>query len=445
MKILLATDWFLPSLNGVVISVLNLRRQMEEKGHEVRILTLSQTNRSHREDGVWSVASHSAGRFYPEARVSLRRSDPLIDDLIRWHPDVIHTQCEMSTYRFARRIAKAVGAPMVHTYHTVYEYYVHYLHMGPKLGRSFVSTFSRLALKPMARVIVPTVKTKRLLKEYGVTGPMDIVPTGIDLERFLTPPPEEQLEELRSRYGIMKKERILMTAGRLAKEKNVEEQIEGLYRFCYCEKNNPASGGEKMDTDGTCGGEIVSTSGMRDGEMMASSGMHDSEMMDAGGMHGGGTMTTLMIVGDGPNRSHLERCAEQWQGKTGRSRCRVIFTGEIPQEEMPLYYHLSSCYVSASISETQGLTYIEALASGLPAVCRRDDCLQGVIEEGDNGYLFDDARGFGTALHRLFGDPQSYKAMRERARESAQPYTVQKFGDSVEAVYRAAIETVKGE
>lgn len=395
MKVLLATDWFLPSLNGVVISVLNLRRQLEAKGHEVIILTLSQTDRSHREGGVWSVAAHSAGRFYPEARFSLRRGDPLIRELIRWKPDVIHTQCEMSTYQFARKIAKATGAPMVHTYHTVYEYYVHYLHLGPRAGHAFVSTFSRLALKPMSRVIVPTVKTKRLLEGYGVKNPMHIIPTGIDLERFLTPPSREQLDELRSRYGIMKKERILMTAGRLAQEKNVSQLIDGLYRYCY--------DGEK--------------NGDRDRSMM-----------------------TLMIVGDGPERHNLEQCARRWQEKTGKARCRVLFTGEIQQEEMPLYYHLSSCYVSASVSETQGLTYIEALASGLPAVCRRDDCLEGLVEDGQNGWLFDDIEGFGTALDRLFGDDQEYEAMKVRAAESIGRYTVRQFGDSVEQVYRLAVK-----
>ena len=394
MKVLIATDWFLPSLNGVVISVLNLRKQLEKKGHEVIILTLSQNNQSHKQDGVWSVAAHSAGRFYPQARVSLRSGDPIIDELIDWKPDVIHTQCEMSTFRFAKKIAKATDAPIVHTYHTVYEYYVHYLHLGPRTGRAFVAAVSRKLLNSTDQVIVPTVKTKRLLEGYRVRQPMHIVPTGIDLRRFETAPEATQLERLKVAYGLKDDEIVLVTVGRLAKEKNTEELIEALFR-AY----------------GTTGDHVPE----------------------------GASRITLMVVGGGPYGEVLKEKVSQCEAMYGGTYCRVIFTGEIQQEEMPLYYHLADCYVNASVSETQGLTYIEAMACGLPAVCRRDECLEGLIHNGENGYLFETQETFLEALQKVFSSPEQYDQLQTGAKRSVELYTMERFCEHVEEVYLRAI------
>ena len=394
MKVLIATDWFLPSLNGVVISVLNLRSQLERRGHEVIILTLSQDKQSHKRDGVWSVAAYSAGRFYPEARFSFHSGDFIIDELIDWKPDVIHPQCEMSTFRFAKKIAKATGAPIVHTYHTVYEYYVHYLHLGPRLGKKFVSAVSKKILDSTDQVIVPTVKTKRLLEGYRVRQPMHIVPTGIDLKRFEAVPEPDQLRRLRENYRLSDGEIVLMTAGRLAKEKNTEELIETLYRSYGKRRENIPEG----------------VSGI-----------------------------TLMVVGGGPYGEVLKKRKEECEAAYGGEYCRVIFTGEIQQEEMPLYYHLADCYVNASISETQGLTYIEAMACGLPAVCRRDECLEGLIRDGENGYLFEDREGFLKALQKVFISQEEYERLSTGAKRSVEVYTMEKFCENVEQVYLRAI------
>ena len=121
MKILITTDWYTPAVNGVVTSVKNLQRELERRGHEVRILTLSQSLHSWSRDGVTAIGSVNAGRIYPGARLRTAMAGRWVRELMDWRPDVIHSQCEFSTFILARRIAEELDVPLVHTYQTVYE------------------------------------------------------------------------------------------------------------------------------------------------------------------------------------------------------------------------------------------------------------------------------------------------------------------------------------
>ena len=121
MKILITSDWYLPAVNGVVTSVKNLRRELEARGHEVRVLTLSQNRHSCRKDGVTCLGSVAAGLIYPGARLRTALAGKWVREIVEWGPDVVHSQCEFSTFFLARRIAEELDIPLVHTYHTVYE------------------------------------------------------------------------------------------------------------------------------------------------------------------------------------------------------------------------------------------------------------------------------------------------------------------------------------
>ncbi len=98
MKILITSDWYAPAVNGVVASVSVLRRALAARGHEVRILTLSQTPRSYEEDGISYFGSLPAGLIYPGARLRAAPAQRLLDEVLRWRPDIVHSQCEFSTF-----------------------------------------------------------------------------------------------------------------------------------------------------------------------------------------------------------------------------------------------------------------------------------------------------------------------------------------------------------
>lgn len=113
MKILIATEFYAPTINGVVTSVLALQNELQKQGHQIRILTLSDNSRSFREGNATYIRSMDAGMIYPDARVALLIRNALVDELIDWHPDLIHSQSEFSTFWIALRVAKKLGIPIV--------------------------------------------------------------------------------------------------------------------------------------------------------------------------------------------------------------------------------------------------------------------------------------------------------------------------------------------
>lgn len=121
MRILITTDWYEPVINGVVTSVLTLKRELVKRGHEVRVATLSDCGHSYKKDDVYYMRSVDISRIYPGARAVCFPGSSLYEELIEWQPDLVHSQCEFSSFLIARKIAGELGIPVVHTYHTVYE------------------------------------------------------------------------------------------------------------------------------------------------------------------------------------------------------------------------------------------------------------------------------------------------------------------------------------
>lgn len=382
MKILLSTECYAPVINGVVTSVMNLEKELMELGHEVKILTLSTTKQSYRKDHVTYIRSLGAGKLYPGARFTLRTDNEFIEELIDWQPDIIHSQCEFSTFLMARQIAKKVQIPMVHTYHTVYEDYTHYFSPNKKWGKAMVAIFTRKVLKNIEYVIAPTNKVRSLLHEYGVNRPILVIPTGINLNKISIPIDDYEKQILRKQIGIPDHHRVLLFVGRLAKEKNIEEII--LYL-------------SKMDLEDV----------------------------------------TLLIVGDGPNRGSLEQYAK----KLGIIN-HVHFVGMVSPNEISSYYQLGDVFVSASNSETQGLTYVEALANGVPALCRKDACLDEVIKDGVNGWQYSIFEEFAEKLHDILSQNDQYQRLSNHARAGViSNYSSVAFARKVEQIYQHAISS----
>lgn len=375
MKILLTTDTWTPTINGVVTSTVSLRAALTAQGHEVRVLTLSGDSHTYTKDGVTFLGSLDAGLVYPGARLRAPALNHAIRDLIAWCPDVVHSQCEFSTFAPARRIAHTVGAPLIHTYHTVYEDYTHYFSPSRSMGRKMAALFTRMICASCDAVIAPTPKISRLLAGYGVHCPVRIIPTGLDLQRFAVP----RDDVLRKQLGLPPQEEnktVLLSLGRLAKEKNTTELIKAM-----------------------------------------------QQLPDA----------VLLIVGDGPERAALEQ-----QAQTLHVADRVIFAGAVPPAEVPRCYALGDVFVSASTSEAQGLTYIEAMAAGLPLLCRADPCLDALVREGETGWAYHTPAEL-TARAAALPQGAQLAAMRQSARRAVQPYTKEQFGLSVAQLYAAAL------
>ena len=383
MRVLITTDLFKPTINGVVTSVLNLERELKEQGHEVKILAVSQNVYSYREDNAYyikSVPSH----IYPEVRVPISKASSFVEELIEWKPDVIHSQCEFFSYGFARRIAKATNARIVHTYHTLYEQYTEYLPIGKRLGRAALGKWMKMRLKDVNLIIAPTKKVEQTLKQYGMTKDIRIVPTGIQLEKFNSAVDENAVAQLREKYGIRKEDKVLLSLGRLGFEKRIDELLYGMK-------------------------EVVK--------------MQDN--------------VKLLIVGGGPARESLEKLTDELE-----LREYIRFAGMVNPEEVQTYYRLGNVFVCASTSETQGLTYIEAAASGLPLICRKDACLYGVLEEGGNGFSYQDIYRFAKYIRTYVTDDAWLQQAGKHSEKVAGKYNTNLFGKAVEGIYKE--EVIKG-
>ena len=383
MKILITTDLFTTETNGVVTSVKNLSEEPTHRGHDVRILTVADGWRSCQIGNVYYIRSLPLGAVYPDVRMPTSyHHHRLIKELIQWMPDVIHSQCEFFSFQFASYISKKTGAPIVHTYHTLYEQYVTYVLPIKGVGERAVGTLSKYRLRHVQRVIAPTRKVEDTLRGYGLEMPISVVPSGIRLEQHNHRITWHQRDEGREKLGIEPGDLVLLNIGRLGNEKNLDE----LVRFFAAVR----PGYENLK---------------------------------------------FLIVGDGPARSMLQELAVS----LGVQR-DVIFTGMVPPTQVQEYYQLGDVFVSASTSETQGLTYIEASANGLPLLCRRDDCLRDVMEVGRNGFDYEDFDGFCRGLKAIAEDPQWRAAAGERSRQIAATFGKDAFGTAVEDIYETLLQ-----
>lgn len=381
-KILITTDLYTVTTNGVVTSVQNLFDELTANGHDVRILTISNNLHSHKEGSVYYIRSVPLKGVYPDLRMPTSFRHKLIQEIIDWKPDIVHSQCEFFSYQFASRISRITGAPIVHTYHTLYEQYMtSYLIPSKRVGDYLVKMLSRRRLKRVSTLVAPTQKVENTLQGYGMQTPISVVPSGISLEQHFHRLPEQERISRRRELGIEEDDLVLINLGRLGGEKNLGEL---LTFFAEARKKN----------DGL----------------------------------------KFLIVGDGPARQDLQKQAKQLE--IGEY---VIFTGMVPPDQVQNYYQLGDIFVSASTSETQGLTYIEAAANGLPLLCRQDDCLADVLEEGENGYEYTSAEEFLEAIDTMMDDRNWRAAAARRSEEIAAAFDKKAFGEAIESVYESVL------
>lgn len=386
MRIGLFTDTYTPDINGVVSSIVTLQRELEKNGHEVFVITNHKARTMKREGNVlrlpglelkWLYGYKLSTPFHFAAR----------DEVKKMNLDVIHVHTEFGVGFFARIVAKNLNIPVVSTYHTMYEDYTHYVNLFgfeevDKMTKRIVSTFSRSISDNVQAVISPSEKTKETLLKYGVKTPIYVIPTGLDFSMFdMDQINSEVVTDIRKTYGIQDDDKLIVYLGRIAEEKSIDIPIEG---FRYVEDEH----------------------------------------------------IKLMIVGDGPQLDDYKELAKKYHLED-----KVIFAGKKSREEVPQYYACADCFVSASLSETQGMTFIEALACGLPVFARPDEVLTDLVVEGESGYLFETSKEFAEKLTAFFAmSDEVRQEMKAKARAFVDKYDSRVFYQKVLSVYYQAID-----
>jgi len=380
MKILITTDVYKPLINGVVTAVEQMEKQLKDQGHEVRIITLSMTHQSSKNKNIYFIKSRPF-HIYPEMRVAFFMDQEYIDEIVKWKPDIIHTQCEFSTFRFARKVSKKLNIPIVHTYHTLYQYYVDYIIKFRKLGRWVETKATRYFLGKAETVVVPTEKVKDVLQEYNIRKPIKVIPTALINSDF-APVSDMELLNLKRKYKIPLNYKIMLTVGRLAKEKNIEELIQ---YFSVVIRKHPD--------------------------------------------------ITYVIAGDGPNKPDLEELAE----RLGLQE-NIKFIGMVSHDKINSIYQMADVFVGASVTETQGLTYYEAIMNKVPVICRNDQCLSSVVEDGETGLIYESRKQFMTNISNLLFDEDLYQKMKSECENYKYRNKLDDFAIKLETVYQQAIK-----
>ena len=383
MRIGLVTDTYTPNINGVVSSIVTLQKELEALGHEVFVIANHKAIRSKREGNILRLAGVELKWLYGYT-LSTPIHNQAKEEIASMNLDVMHIHTEFGVGMFGRMCAKQLNIPVVTTYHTMYEDYTHYINMldieeVDKMGKKLVGTLSKQISNHAQAGISPSEKTKETLISYGVNTPIYVIPTGLNLEAFNPREKDEAILNLRRSYGIGDDEKLVVFVGRIAPEKSIDMVIDA---FQYIQN-------EKI---------------------------------------------RLMIVGGGPQLEDLKKQAKNL------GLDNIVFTDKVVREEVSNYYACADCFISASTSETQGMTYIEALACGLVVFARYDEVTNALIQEDQNGYLCHDAKEFAQKIEAYFEkSAEEVSVMQKNAREHALKYDAKIFAQKVLSVYHQAI------
>ncbi|HHU13343.1 MAG TPA: glycosyltransferase family 4 protein [Clostridiaceae bacterium] len=382
MRIGLFTDAFLPQISGVATSTALLQQALKDLGHMVFVITPRDPDQPEQEIDVFRVPSLP---FISAKRVSLGIQPALAKQLKALQLDIVHSQTEFGMGAFARQISDLLGVPHVHTFHTLYEDWLNDQIKSKeggiyqRLTGWYVQKETRNFCNKADRVIVPTKKAKTVLLKYGVTTPLEIIPTGINLQAFRDARYDaDGAQAVRRSLGISANDKVLVYVGRISREKHIHELLAYLKRIMPTRRN----------------------------------------------LH-------FILVGDGPAKAELMK-----EAATDDICHFVHFTGPVPWQNVPRYYAAADIFLSASQSETQGLTYIEALAAGVPLLVREDLALEDVVNDGVNGFTFVDETSFAAHLDDLLSlDADAYQSLSAAAYQSSEQYNVDHFAKAVFRVY----------
>ena len=388
MNIAIFSDTFSPEINGVATSTHNLHTILNRMGHFcITVTTNPYSKETIFENNVIRVPGIEIKQLYNYRMASFFNSKAA-KILNSFNIDVIHIQTEAGVGIFGKIYAKMKKIPYVYTYHTMYEDYTYYATKGKiePFAKRVVRNYSKWQAEAASELISPSDKTKDALREYGVDRYINVVPTGIDFSRFEAKSVDfVKLRKMKKDLGIDNTFNIIYV-GRIAKEKGIDVLLRGYQKFLEKEANS-------------------------------------------------NILTKFVIVGGGPALIELEELSRHLKISDN-----VVFVGKVPPDKVGFYYHLGDAFASASITETQGLTFMEAMAANKLLLARYDENLVGVIKDKETGLFFKDENDFVKKVVTLLQMDEKVKdEMLVKAAQLAKKYSIETFGKNIVRVYERAI------
>jgi 1,2-diacylglycerol 3-alpha-glucosyltransferase len=370
-------DSYRPYVSGVVQSIDTFSRELRQRGHFIEVFAPRYPKSSRLDDqGVYRYPSFNTP-FYPEFYIGMPLSwgaKKFVRDL---QLDLIHVHSPFSLGHVGASMARRLGLPLVFTYHTLYDQYVHYFPFARGLAQKTVVSIATRFCNHCDLVITPTGVIEELLRSYGVTVPIISIPTGIDNRLF----EEGDRNFLRHRLAIAPEEKILLFVGRLSREKNLHSLFSVFDRVLQDDRR-----------------------------------------------------VTLVLAGSGPDEENLRQLAVA-MGIADK----LAFTGRLSHQEVAGAYKSADIFVFPSLTETQGLVLVEAMAGGLAVVARSAFGSVAIVKDGVTGYLCDSEEAFAERICELLQNQAFRKRMGEAAIARAQGLTAEKMAIRLERAYQALI------
>lgn len=377
------TNTYYPVVSGVVRSVSAFRQALTDLGHNVFIFSQHASNYEDKEPFIFR---------YPAFELPIHNNFPItipvsafIDKLLPpLKLDLIHAHHPFLLGQTAARKAGDLGLPLVYTFHTRYRDYSHYISLNQEIVKEVIDLWLGVYMQQCQHIVVPSDSIRKILADlYGVHERVSVIPTGIDLRPY-------QIETDRHKFRHEKgwhKDRVLISVGRLAREKNWHTLLAAVAEVMRSQPD-----------------------------------------------------TRLVILGEGEERASLEK-----QAKKLRISDKVELPGSVPFAEIPHYLFAADLFCFASITETQGLVTLEAMAADLPVVAVAASGTSDVITPEKEGLLTENsAEALAQAIIRVLQDDPLREGLRAAAQAKAQEYDIRRQAERLTAVYQQAIDDRKG-
>ena len=390
MKIGLFTDSYKPYICGVTTSVLMLKEGLEKLGHEVYVVCMDLTKKQRKiynevDPNVIRIKGIQIRKKGLEDFSVTFNNKKNMKRILKYKFDVIHIHTEFTIGMLGLKYAKKTNTPYIYTSHTMLEGYFHFISriLALTASKQLKWTMKKIQKKYISNseyTIVPTNKIKHVLLGYGLIGNYKVIPSGIDLSLFnINNININKVQELKEKCGL-NDEFVFVYLGRVSKEKSIELLLDA-----FIKANIPNA--------------------------------------------------KFIIVGTG---NMMKELTETVSKKNAGDK--VIFTGLVPWEDVKYYYHMADAILNASISETQGLTYIEALASGRSLIARNDSVLDELITNEYNGLLYETEEELIALMKRIISDKNLKNRLEENAIKSVENYSKECYTNNVINLYKKILE-----
>lgn len=362
MRIGMMADIYKPHVSGITNYIALNKQYMEQTGHEVFIFTFGDLDYPDEETNV----IRSPGLPLVDTGYYLNFSYSRKAKALLQTMDLVHVNHPFLSGRLALRYCRPLHIPVVFTNHTRYDLYAHaYIPLLPEeISASFLQSYMPPFCTAVDLVISPSPGMADVLRKLGVTTPIEVVPNGVELDRY-----RQVCEDCRSEFGFTPEDVLLIYSGRLGPEKSVDFLLQAFK-----------------------------------GVAEAVEGVH------------------LLIIGGGPEEEGLKKLAAE----IGVSD-RVHFFGMVAYERMPQYLAMCDVFVTASVTEVHPLSVIEAMASGLPALGIHSVGVGDTIEDGSTGFLSSQNQAsYAAKLTRLCLDLSLRRKMGLAARKASEKYAIER-------------------